>query len=251
MDLCQKSLSIKEVFHRQKSEEGKTQDSWKVNEKKKPNQTVKSVSGNVHLLSWQHVRERQVFLWNAKQDKCGLNSLCPPATTITAVTTSQKPEKQIAECRAGCWTAGLCCQSQEDTRNCGCKNAWLGYNPFLGSMLHPDGVGESKSNNSLYIKAEVFFTLILGEKLSMSLLCSFTASRRFQTSSKTNQVLPPPISHCQEQHHNTHKAQQYGTHLYSSQCKYCYLPEVTQELCERNEVSLFSGAAVVPLPPCQ
>lgn len=118
-------------------------------------------------------------------------------------------------------------------------------------MLHPDGVGESKSNNSLYIKAEVFFTLILGVKLSMSLLCSFTASRRFQTSSKTNWVLPPPISHCQEQHHNTHKAQQYGTHLYSSQCKYCYLPEVTQELCERNEVSLFSGAAVVPLPPCQ
>lgn len=54
--------------------------------------------------------------------------------------------------------------------------------------------------------------------------------------SKTNWVLPPPISHCQEQHHNTHKAQQYGTHLYSSQCKYCYLPEVTQELCGRNEL---------------
>lgn len=50
---------------------------------------------------------------------------------------------------------------------------------------------------------------------------------------------------------NTHKAHQYRTHLYSRQCKYCYLPEATQELCDRNEVSLISGVAVVPLPLCQ
>lgn len=70
-----------------------------------------------------------------------------------------------------------------------------GCNPSLGSLLHPHGLGESRSNNPLYTKTEVFFILIHGEKVGMTLLCSFTASRRLQTSSKTNWVLPVPISH--------------------------------------------------------
>lgn len=188
--------SILQTENWRRSSEGLMGSQWK---------PMKFVSGNTEVLSQSLGWERWMFLWNAKWakgGKHGSNSPSPSAAAIpagTAIQQTGETDWESGNMMLGYRSAALESRRGAAARTQGAVGACEGPagDHSLGCTVHPKRVGQPQKatgRGPLCTKADISFTLIQKQKLSMTLPRSCTACSRFQTSWETRRSFHPPIS---------------------------------------------------------